>query len=55
MYDIKYGPATANAMADCLSHLPLSLPDVQINDDIEYLQRLQAYYHSAEEQFETMV
>lgn len=43
MYDMEYGPETENVMADCLSHLPLSLPDAQINDDIEYLHRLQAY------------
>lgn len=42
-YDIEHRRETEIVMADCLSHLLLSLPDVQINDDIEYLHRLQAY------------
>lgn len=43
MYDMEYKPETENLMADCLSDLPLSLPGAQINDDIEYLHRLQVY------------
>lgn len=42
-YDIEYGRETEIVVTDCLSHLLLSLPDGQINDDIEYLHRLQAY------------
>lgn len=53
MYDTEYGPETENGMADCLSHLPLSLPDAQINDDIAYLHK--RTYYSTGELFRTTV